>query len=54
MFASHDSEVRRIGCLEQLEEYFLFLLGEVQVGRSCEPEYGISFYTVSFVQQLLE
>jgi hypothetical protein len=22
-----------------LEEYPLFLLGEVQIGRSCEPEY---------------
>lgn len=50
MFAGHDTEVRRIGRLEQLEEYFLFLLGEVQVGRSCEPEYQISSYALSFVQ----
>ena len=49
MFARHDSKVRRISRLEQLEEYPLFLLGEVQVGGSCEPECRISSYTLSML-----
>lgn len=46
MLARHDSEVRRICRLEQLEKYPLFLLGEVQVGRSYRPECRISSYTL--------